>query len=245
MLRQFVQHIGGRRDGVGAQIELQSGFLGGGYEAIGRCLVARDVHVASGHLVACLYAIHIGHAAVRVVSIVVASLDDLDIGLGHSGLLGKLLTQEVEGDVQIAVEEPAHESECKHVAAFEDALDVHAAVLEAVLDHGGERTGNHSIGVDAHLSQVVFALEGGFLKVFGAEAVGVDDDGSARLGVSVLGLKRGRVHGHQHVALVAWCINLPCTHMHLESRHACEGTLRGSDVGRIVGECADAVAYGG
>ena len=121
MLGELVEHIRGRRDGIGTEVELQSGLLGGSDEAVGRGLVARDVHVATGHLVLRLDAIDVGHAAVRVVSVVVACLDDFDVGFGHFRLLGELLAQEVEGDIEVSVEEPADESERKHVAALEDS----------------------------------------------------------------------------------------------------------------------------
>ena len=43
-------------------------------------------------------------------SVVVASLDHLDVGLGNSRFLGKLLFQEISHEVQVAVEEPAHQT---------------------------------------------------------------------------------------------------------------------------------------
>ena len=53
-----------------------------------------------------------------VVSVVVACLDDLDVGIGQFRLLGELLAQEVEGNIQVAVEEPTHQSQGKHIAAL-------------------------------------------------------------------------------------------------------------------------------
>ena len=199
------------------EVELQSGLLCCGDEAVGCCLVARDVHVATGHLVLRLDAIATSHARVCVVSVVVAGLDNLDVGFCQLGLLGEFLPEEAEGDVEVAVEEPAHEAEGKHVAALEDALGVHPAVLKAVLYHRGEGAGYHSVGVNAHLAEVVFRLELCFLQVLGAKAVGVDDDGGTGLGVAVLCLQCCSIHGYEHVAEVAWRIDLSCTDMDLKS----------------------------
>ena len=60
-----------------------------------------------------------------VVSIVVTCLNHLDVGFSHTRLLGKLVLEEVERNVQVAVEEPADQSEGKHVTTLEHRLHVH------------------------------------------------------------------------------------------------------------------------
>ena len=115
MLRQLMQHVGSRSDGVRTEVELQASLLGSSNEAIGCSLVTRDVHIASGHLVLGLNATHVDSTRVGVVSVVVACLHHLDIVLGNGGLLGKLLLQEVGYQRQVAVEEPAHQTQGKHV----------------------------------------------------------------------------------------------------------------------------------
>ena len=124
-----------------------------------------------------LYAVYVRGRAVRVVAIVVARLDDADVGLCNGRLLGKFLLEVVERHVQIAVEEPAHESEGKHVAALEHCLGLHATIGKAVLDHLCDGARDDAVGIDTHLSQGIFGLEGRLLQVARAERVGVDDDG--------------------------------------------------------------------
>ena len=113
-----MEHVGGGRDGIAAQVELQASLLGSSYEAVGRGLVAGDVHVASGLLDLGLYAIDVGSRRVGVVAIVIASLNDTDVGLGDGRLPGELLAQEVVGHIEVAAEEPAHQSESEHIAAL-------------------------------------------------------------------------------------------------------------------------------
>ena len=220
MFGELVQHVSGRCDGVGTQVQFQTCLFGSCNETVGSGLIARDVHVTSGHLVLRLDAIYVGHATVRVVSIVITRLDDLDVGLCHTRLLGKFLAQEVEGNLQVAVEEPAYQSQGKHVAALHDALHVHAAVLQAVLHHRGEGTGNDTVWINTQFTEVVLRLEGCLLQVLGTEGVCVDDDGCIGLGVFELGLQGCGIHGHQHVAQVTRRINLTSTDVNLKTRHS-------------------------
>ena len=119
MLGQFVEHVSGRSNGIGAEIEFQTGLFGGGDETVGGGLVSRDVHVASALLVVSIDIVDVGCAAVGVVPKVITGLDDADVSFGYFGLLGKFLAQEVKGYLDVAAVEPAHESEGEHVAALE------------------------------------------------------------------------------------------------------------------------------
>ena len=118
MLRQLVEHIRGGRDGIGAEVQLQASLLGSGDEAVGRGLVACDVHIASRLLLLRLDAIDVHRAGVRVVTVVVTRLNHFDVSLCDGRLLGEFLAQEIEGHVQVAAEEPADEAQRKHIAAF-------------------------------------------------------------------------------------------------------------------------------
>ena len=241
---QFVKNIRCRCDGIRTKVEFQSGLLGSSNETISRSLVARNVHVTARHLVLSLYTIYICHTAVRVVSVIISSLNDLDVCLCHFWLLGKLLTQESKRNVEVAVEEPAHQSKGKHISTLADALDVHTTVLQTILHHRRKRTGNHSVGIDTHLTKIVLGLELRLLQVLGSEAVGINNDGSIGLGKTILRLEGSSIHSHKHIALVAGCIDLSGTDVYLESTDTGERTLRSTDVGRIVGECTNTVAYG-
>ena len=170
-------------------------------------------------------------------------MDDADIRLGNSGFLGKLGAQEALGNGQVAVEEPAHQSEGKHVAALQHGLVVHARVGEAVLHH--LRDGRcDNILLNAHFGNGVVGLEGSLLKVSLLETVRIDDDASRRLGKLVLRLEGGSVHRYQHVAQVAWGKHLAGSDVNLEAAHACQRALRGADVGGIIRERADVVSDG-
>ena len=237
VLRQLVQDIGSGSDRIRTEEETQTGFLGGGNQAVRGGLVAGDVHVASRHLLFRLDAVGGGHARVGVVTVVITSLNHLDVILCNSRLLGKLLTQEIGNEAQVAVEQPAHQTQGKHIAALQDGLVVHACVFQAVLHHRGQWAGHHAVGVDAHLAEVVVGLEGSFLQVFRTKRVGVDDNRSLRLSIAVLRLERGGIHRHEHVAEVARGVHLTCTNVHLKTRDTGERALRGADVSGIVGEC--------
>ena len=190
-------------------------------------------------------AVDIGSRGVGVVPIVVSGLNDALVGVGDGRFAGEFFGQEGKCHGDVAIVEPADESECKHVAAFENRFIVHAAVDQAVLHHAGHGTCADAVGVDPHFSPVVGRFEFSLCKVLFTEGVGVDDDGSTGFCKSVLCLQCGSVHGHQHIAEVAGCENLFGTDVHLESAHAGQRALRGTDVSGIVGEGADAVTDGG
>ena len=71
--------------------------------------------------------------------------------------------------------------------------------------------------VDTQFTQVVVALELCLLEVLGTEGVGVDDDGSLRLGILQLRLQRCSIHSHQHVTQVARRVYLAGTDVYLET----------------------------
>ena len=87
-----MQHICSRRDGIRTQIELEPCFFGCGNEAVGRGLVACDVHITAWFLMLRLNAVDIGSTRMGVMAIVVASLNHLDVGFGNGRLLCKFLT---------------------------------------------------------------------------------------------------------------------------------------------------------
>ena len=244
VLRQFVKHIGGWCDGVATQVKLQASLLGSGDETICCGFVTRNIHVAASHFLLRLNTIDIGGRAMCVVSVVIACLNHLDVGFGDGWLFGKLLTKEVESHLQVATEEPAYEADGKHVAALEHRLHIHSRVGKAVLDHRGQRAGDDAVGIDAHLLDGVFGLELSFLQILRTEAIGVYDDSGSRLSIAILCLQRGCVHRNEHIAQITRSIDLTGTYVHLISTDTCERTLRGADVGRIVGKGADTVTYG-
>ena len=128
--------------------------------------------------------------------------------------------QESDSVADGACEKPALDRKREHVAALQLRLVVHAAVLEALLDHLRQRALDDAVRVDAHLAEVVLRLEGRLLEVARTEGVGVDDDRCLWLGILVLCLQRCCVHRHQHVALVAGSVDPALADVYLESGHA-------------------------
>ena len=63
-----------------------------------------------------------------IVSVVIACLDNLDISFSNGWLLSKLLLEEVSDKVEVAAEQPAHQTKRKHVAALEHGFVVHACI---------------------------------------------------------------------------------------------------------------------
>ena len=173
----------------------------------------------------------------HVVTVVITSLYHLDIAFCYGRFLGEFLAQEVGNEVEVAVEQPAYQSQRKHVAALQHGLVIHSAIGKTVFHHLCDRTSYYPIAVDAHLSEIVGCFKLSLLKIFFTEAVGIDDDCGLWLGILILCLQRGSVHSHQNITEVARGMHLACTDMHLETRHTSERTLWGADVGRIVWEC--------
>ena len=85
----------------------------------------------------------------------------------------------------------------------------------------------------------------GLGQVLRREGVLVDDQRAAGRQVPDVRLERGRVHGHQHVRLVARRVDLLGREADLEAADAGQGAGRGADLGGIVRQGADVVAEDG
>src|SRR3712207_9398857 len=105
-------------------------------------------HVAAGCLGLAVDAVGGGHAGVYVVAVIVARVDHLNVVVGYLWLLGELVAEEVLDETEVSVEQPAHDTEGKHVAAFEDGFVVHAAVGEAIFHHGGDGAGHDTVLIE-------------------------------------------------------------------------------------------------
>ena len=179
-----------------------------------------------------------------VVTVVVACLYHLDVSLRHAGFLGEFLFQEVENELQVAAEEPAHQAKREHIAALQHRFVVHTAVCQRVLHHLGYRALYHAVRVYAHLPEVVGGLKLRLVEVRLLEGVGVYDDGSLWFRILILRLQCRRVHRDEHVALVAGGEHLASAYVYLEARHTCERALRSPYVRWIIRERRDTVAHG-
>ena len=166
----------------------------------------------------------------------------LNVCFCNCRLLGKLFAEEVFGNGQVAVEQPANQTECKHVTALQHRLVVHACVCQAILYHLRDRSSNHIV-LDAHFFYRIVCCESSLFQIRLLETVCIDNDASRRLSKLVLSLECCSIHCHEHIALVARCKDFACTNVYLETGYACQRTLRGTDIRRIIGEGTDIIPY--
>jgi len=187
MFGQFMQHVRSRRNGIRPQEKPLAGFLSRSDKSVCSSLIAHDVHILTGLFRLGFHFISMGHRGMRICPVIISGLDNLYIGFCHGGLFGKFLTQHIERYLQVAVEQPAHQSERKHVTAFQNSFVVHARVSQTGFDHLGDRSSNHIV-FDAQLLYRIIRRESGLLQIFGLETIGVDNNTCCRFGISVLGL---------------------------------------------------------
>ena len=217
-----MEDIRSRSDGVATQIQTKTCFLSSGNQSVGSSLVSCNIHISSRHLLLRFDAISCGNTGMGVMTIVETSLHHLDVVLGNSRLLGELLTKEISHQVQVAVEQPADQSEGEHITALEHGLVIHTGVGQAFLHHGCQRTLDHSVGINTHLSQIILCLESGLLQIVRTKRVCIYDNGSLRLGVTILSLQCGGIHRNENIAQITRGIDFTCTDMYLESAHTCQ-----------------------
>ena len=114
-------------------------------------------------------------------SIVVTSLNDLDVILCNSGYLSEFLTKEVSDQRESTVKEPANQSESEHITALQDCFIVRSCICKTILHHGCQWTLDDTVWVNTHLTQIVLCLELRFLQVIRTERVSINNDGCLRL----------------------------------------------------------------
>ena len=157
-----------------------------------------------------------------IVAVVITGLNDTYVRFGNGRFLLEFLLKEAVDQSEVTVEQPADNTECKHIAALQHGLVVHSCICQTLLYHLRYRAGYDAVGVDTHLAQIVITAELGLLKVARTEGVGVNDDGSVGFAMLVLHLQCCRIHCNKHVAAVARRIDFSCTDMHLETAHTCQ-----------------------
>ena len=104
-----------------------------------------------------------------IVTVVVTSLHHLDIVLGNGRFLGEFLTQEIGNEVQVAVEEPANQTQRKHVATLQNGFVVHATFCQTRFHHSGERALDDTIGIYMEFAEIVGSGKLCFLQVLWTE----------------------------------------------------------------------------
>ena len=244
--RELLQDGRGRRDRVGAAEERQARFLGGGEQAPGRGLVARDVAV--GALLEPLRRrdrIGVGNR-LDVGGVVEAVVEHLLVGGDHLGvLLGELLLQIGVDVLQRTAVDVAGHAEGEHVLALEDGLGVHPAVLEAFAGQGRDRGHDERAVLDPELHEGIVGGEARLLHACLVERILVHEDHRVALAPLGVRLEGRRVHHDQQVAEIARRRYFFAANVNLETGHARDGPVRGADLGRIVRKGREAIAIDG
>ena len=100
-----------------------------------------------------------------VVTVVITSLNNLDVSLSDCRLLSELLAEEVSNEVKVTAEEPAYKTKGEHITALEHSLIVHACVSKSLLHDCCDRALDNTVWVNTHLTEVVLSLESSLLEV--------------------------------------------------------------------------------
>ncbi len=179
----------------------------------------------------------------RVGRIVVAGVDGHLVGFGHGGvLLGEFAVEVLACVVLGTVVDIEADAQCEHVLALDDRLVVEARRSQGLLGHGRDVGYDDVVLFESQLGDGIERRESGFADVLLGERVAVDDDRGSLLEPFAVGFECRRVHGYQHIAIVARVELAVVAEVNLESGNARYGSLRGADFGGIVGECGDSVA---
>ena len=135
--------------------------------------------------------------------------DDLDIGSKDLWLLGKLSLEIVDGLLDREIEEPKDNAKGEDVAAAENALCIHATVGKTCLGTLAHwhRHDLHGAG-NAELGERIVGSKLSLLQFSSHEGVFVVDQHASLLEELDIGLESRRIHCNEHVALVAWSIDL-------------------------------------
>ena len=237
---EFVQDVGGRGDGVGAQEELHAGLVGTRHEAVGRGEVAGDLPVAAlrhrGRIDDGLHRERFGGLAVRV-----AGPERGEVGVANVRLLRELRREELLRAFGGARVHPAQQAERKHVLRPRRVLAREAEAFDGALRQRREVQLVHRVvGEGAVLEGVCVPPD--LLEVTRGEVVGVHDDDRAGGQILQVHLERSRVHRHEHVRHVAGGDDVEVGEVELEARHPGQRALRRANLGGEIGKCGDVVA---
>ena len=170
----------------------------------------------------------------QVLAVVVAVGQHFHVRRDQGGFLLELVLQEMDGVVNGAVEEPAHQTQREHVLRADDGFVVETRVFQALFRERRQRHGNdlHRL-FQAQLHEGVVGLVEGFLQVLGREGVHVADNHGVVVDILHVHLQRRSVHRHQHVRFVTGRIDA-LTQLHLKTAHTAQRALRRADLGREI-----------
>ena len=120
-------------------------------------------------------------------------------------------------------------------------LDVHAAVLQALLREPGDRSHNYRTVLDMKFPYRVLA-EAGLCKTFLIECIPVDEDHRRALQPPGIGLECRRIHRHQKVTEIPGSCDMSASDMHLKSGNTRKSPVRSPYFSRKIGESGKFVA---
>ena len=72
-------------------------------------------------------------------SVVETIVQYLNISFCYFGFLGEFLAQHFFSSSKVTVEQPANQSECKHIFATENRFVIQSGVFQALFAHGRDR----------------------------------------------------------------------------------------------------------
>ena len=219
MFGQFMQNIRSRCNRVRTQIQLQTRFLCSRHQTVCRRFITVDIHVFS-RLFLCLARHGIAHRyrSMGILTKMITVVKYLHIGFGNFRFLGKFLAQNFFAHLHIAMEQPAYQSQSKHVLCSQDRLVVQPAVFQAFLTHGSDSC-RHDFILDTQFREGIFQRKLSLFQVTFGKRIGVDNNYRLRFTKFILCFQGCRIHGYQHIALIARSIYLSGTNMHLKARH--------------------------
>ena len=158
-LSQFVKDVGSRSDRVATEEQWASALFRSQNQAPSSGLVTIDVGVNAWFSSVAFDAVG-RNRSVYVVSVVVAALYNLGISLVYGRLLSELILKHVQSSFQWAVEQPANQTESKHVAALESSLVVETAISKGSLHHRSHRN-FHDLSTNLSKADFVVRSVGG------------------------------------------------------------------------------------
>ena len=231
---KLFQNIGRRSNGVGTQEKFYSCFFGCRDQSVrGRCI---SIHVG----IKTLFSRYRFHPVRRcremdVIPVIIPVGERFYIRAHYFLIFSKLLLQQFIGNFQRAVKEPADHSQCKHVLAAENIFIIQFGVLQGSFRERRDIHADRLHLLQPQLFEWLQRFEVRFIKIPFLERIVIVNHDRPFFQELRVYLKRGRVHGDQHVRLISRIVHVLRSNPHLESRDPMHRTLRGTYFCRVVG----------
>ena len=238
-----VQQVRGGGDRIGRERDREPGELARREQAEGHRLGPVDVAVEAGlrvvprrHLVGSGLAGKLGRLPEGV-----PRVQGRDVRVPDGGNAGELGREPVQGRLAFPAVEPHQEAQHPHVLAAHRLL-----VGEAELDHRLLHVAG-DVDLDPAVLRELAVLEGvpvvtRLAQVLRPERARIDNQEPPGVEVRQVGAKGGRVHGDEHVEIVARGGDLAGAEVDLERGNPEQGSGGGADLGREIGKRREIVS---